>query len=320
MQGICFYLQLTPELLEACGYFSSKYSFSYEYQGDTHVLRQEGSSTIKIIDPLDIWEVESEGIHIEKTVRIASPKFLYGPDGVACRNAEIGICIIWTNKKLTQTGIIMPESDVICAQGRVCKFDYTFPPGMIAGDLDLEVNMYIKHPAIETYPDEENLINEAGASLGNAEETDINFDDLVVAFPIEEFASDTEPLWWVEFSEWEDPRGTDLFNQSNVCLYLNPNYACCPTPSITDNSIKNFDLLVDILAQTYFLMYTRLTEDEQTATKRGVGLAPNSICSVLHQLFEECNEMDGIQFEPPQMLLKSLQINLRKKLEASNHG
>ena len=52
MQDLYFYPKLTPELKEACGYSSDKYIFSYEYQGEYHGLRQKGSSTLKLSDPL----------------------------------------------------------------------------------------------------------------------------------------------------------------------------------------------------------------------------------------------------------------------------
>ena len=83
MQDLYFYPKLTPELKEACGYSSDKYIFSYEYQGEYHGLRQKGSSTLKLSDPLEIWKIETEGIRINKNVRIAYPQFLYGKDGIA---------------------------------------------------------------------------------------------------------------------------------------------------------------------------------------------------------------------------------------------
>ena len=101
MQDLYFYPKLTPELKEACGYSSDKYIFSYEYQGEHHGLRQKGSSTLKLSDPLDIWEIDKEGIIINKGINIAYPQLLYGKDGIACRGAELGICIEWTNKAMT---------------------------------------------------------------------------------------------------------------------------------------------------------------------------------------------------------------------------
>ena len=320
MQDLYFYPKLTPELKEACGYSSDKYIFSYEYQGEYHGLRQKGSSTLKLSDPLEIWKIETEGIRINKNVRIAYPQFLYGKDGIACQGAELGICITWTNKALTQTGIILPVNDVTLPQGRSCKFEFSFAPGTILGDLELSLNLYIKKSAAEILPNEDSLMNEAGGSVGELETVVLDFSSIYMEFPIEEFKSEKEPLWWVEFSQWEDPKVSDLFTRDNVCLYLNPYYSCCPAPSTSgdESTIKNLDLLIDILAQTYMLMFTRLSEDDLRATQQDIGLSPNSICSILHQFIEECEE--ELHFETPEALLKSLQINIRKKLEATDNG
>lgn len=320
MQDLYFYPKLTPELKETCGYSSDKYIFSYEYQGEYHGLRQKGSSTLKLSDPLEIWKIETEGIRINKNVRITYPQFLYGKDGIACQGAELGICITWTNKALTQTGIILPVNDVTLPQGRSCKFEFSFNPGTILGDLELTLNLYIKKSAAEILPNEDSLMNEAGVSVGELETVVLDFSSIYMEFPIEEFKSEKEPLWWVEFSQWEDPKVSDLFTRDNVCLYLNPYYSCCPAPSTSgdESTIKNLDLLIDILAQTYMLMFTRLSEDDLRATQQDIGLSPNSICSILHQFIEECEE--ELHFETLESLLKSLQINIRKKLEATDNG
>ena len=132
---------------------------------------------------------------------------------------------------------------------------------------------------------------------------------------IEEFKSEKEPLWWVEFSEWEDPKTTDMFTKDNICLYLNPYYEGCPAPSMdaSGGSIKNLDLLVDILAQTYLLIFNRLTDDDLRATKQNIGLTSNSICSILNQFIESCNETE-LDWGSSERLLKTLQINIRKML------
>ena len=141
---------------------------------------------------------------MDKTVRIAYPDLLKGKDGVVCKNAELGISIIWTNKKLTQTGIILPVSDITTPQGKTCKFHYAFEPGTLSGDLELSLSLFVKKAATQILSDEEDLINETGVNVGEIEHIVLDFNSLYMEFPIEEFRSETEPLWWVEFSEWED--------------------------------------------------------------------------------------------------------------------
>ena len=313
MQNIYFYPKLTDELLDACGCSTTKYKFTYSYQDKEFGLMQKGSSTIRVSDPREIWKIETEGLNLERTVKIAYPHLLYGKDGVACTGADIGICIIWTNKTLTQTGCILPEIDITTPQGRVCKFSHIFGPGEIVGDLELTISMYIKRAATEVQTEEDSLMNEEGVSIGEIDSVVLDFNSVYMEFPIEEFKSDKEPLWWVEFSQWEDPKTSDGFTKDNICLYLNPYYAACP---MTDGNIKNIDLLIDILATTYFMIFQRLSDDELHATQHDIGLQPNSICSILHQFLEDCAE--PLHFEAPEKLLKSLQKEIRNRLTAGD--
>lgn len=315
MQNIYFYPKLTDHLIEDCGCSVTKYMFTYSYQDQEFELEQKGTSVIRVSDPLEIWKIDTEGISFEKTVSIAYPRLLHGKQGVACTGAEIGLCIIWTNRTLTQTGCILPDVDLITPQGRTCTFRHTFAPGTIAGDLELTISAYIKKAASTVLNDEENLMNEEGVSVGELESIVLDFSSIYMEFPIEEYKSEKEPLWWVEFSQWEDPKTCDEFTKDNICLYLNPYYAACP---MTDGTIKNMDLLIDILATTYFMIFQRLSEDDLKATRQDIGLQPNSICSILHQFIEDCEEEP--RFETPEKLLKSLQKEMRIRLTAGDEG
>ena len=315
MDNISLYPTLSSDMLQKCGYVSDKYIYTYSYQGQYYGLKQKGVSTVKLTDPLELWKIEDEGLKIDKTVYIAYPNFLYGPEGVVCRDAEFGLCIIWTNKALTQTGLILPVSDITTSQGRVCKFSHEFPSGSISGDLELLLVMYVKKQAESVYEDEGALINEVGVTLGEIERTVLDLNSIYMEFPIEEYRSDKEPLWWVEFSEWEDPKTTDMFTKDNICLYLNPYYDSCPTPSMDSSggSIKNIDLLIDILDQTYLLIFERLSDDDLRATRMNIGLTSNSICSILNQFIQSCNDVE-LDWGSPERLLKTLQINIRSML------
>ncbi len=310
MEDIKFFPCLTDELLEKSGCVSEKYRFSYHATGTETPLQQKGSSVIKLTDPLDLWKLKEDGITVKKKLSIAYPDFLYGPDGVACKEADIGICIIWTNNRLTQTGHILPQSDISTAAGRTCYFEHTFHAGEIDGDLELSLVMYIRHAASNIDDAEKRLMNEEGVSVGEIDRVVVDFDSIYMEFPIEEFSSDKEPLWWIEFSQWEDPKSIEKFTKDNICLYLNPYYPSCP---MTDGNIKNIDLLIDILASAYMMMFQRLSEDDLAATRNDVDLAPNSICSILHDFIGKCNVTE-LRFETPELLLKTLQLNIRAML------
>lgn len=310
MENLKFYPTLTQELLNRAGCTNSKYLFSYVSGDHEFELKQKGSATVKLTDPLEMWKIEDDGLVLKKEICFAYPEQLYGENGIACCTAEIGICIIWTNHELTQTGCILPATDITTNTSRVCKFSHSFKSGEIKGDLELSLCLYIKKKGEQIRPEEKSLMNEEGVSIGEIETAVLDFNSAFMEFPIEEYISKDEPLWWVEFSQWEDPKSVELFTKENVCLYLNPYHSACP---MTDGTIKNADLLIEILSTTYFMMFQQLSPDDLKATRQNIGLLPNSICSILHQFIEECNETQ-LQFETPQILLKTLQINIRKKL------
>ena len=56
-------------------------------------------------------------------------------------------------------------------------------------------------------------------------------------------------------------------------------------------------------ATTYFMIFQRLSDDDPRATRQDIGLQFNSICSILHQFIEDCEE--ELHFETPERLLKS---------------
>lgn len=315
MDNFRFYPILTDDMAEKSGCSVEKYSFSYtsgEYEYD---LKQKGRSTIKLTDPSEIWNIENDGLRIEKQISIAYPDFLFGKNGIVCADADLGICIIWTNKTLTQTGSILPVNDITTPNGRKCYFEYDFEPGTISGDLELAVVLYVRKKADTVLEDEQNLMNEEGVSVGVLETVVLDFNSIYMEFPIEEIISEKEPLWWVEFSEWEDPKTIETFTKENICLYLNPHYSLCP---MTDGNIKNVEMLSEILAMTYYLIFNRLSDEDLRATRNDTNLEPGSICSVLHQFLLDCEE--ELIFEPREKLLKSLQMNIMKRLTEDDAG
>ena len=257
MDNLSFYPRLTDAMREACGLTVSKYEFFYFDQDKVYNLTQKGSSTIKLIaDSNPPWSIERGGVAFTKTVSIAYPRLLFGINGIACSNASIGICLLWTNKTLTQTGCLLPDSDIETETGRTCYFNCMFQPGTIKGDLELSIILYIKKKADTLLPGEDILINEEGAAVGEVETVVLDCNSTFMEFPIEEVNAPDEPLWWVSFSQWEDPR-IDLFDRENICLYLNVHYQACP---LIGEKIKNIDLLIDILSTTYLMIFQKIEE------------------------------------------------------------
>lgn len=312
MNELSFFPTLTEELIDSCDCRCSKYIFSYNDQRQEQELKQSGKSTIKLSEATDSWKIEQDGLIFRKEIKITHPHLLYGKQGIAPCGSEIGICIMWTNRFLTQTGYILPNSDSILSTGRTCIFYHEFMPGEIKGDLELSLIFYLKNKAESITADEEHLNNEVGVTLGEIETIALDFNSIYMEFPIEECNVSDQPLWWVEFSQWEDPR-VDLFSKENICLYLNTAYDDCP---MVGENIKNLELLIQIISTTYLLIFKNLNEEDLNATKHDVGLNPNSICSIMHQFILGC---DNLHWESDEALLKSIQINVATMLKEGDN-
>ena len=116
----------------------------------------------------------------------------------------------------------------------------------------------------------------------------------------------------MEFSQWEDPK-VDLFGKENICLYLNTFYDACP---MVGESIKNLELLIQIISSTYLLIFQKMSDDELTATKQDIGLNPNSIRSIMHQFIEACRNLDcELHWESWENLLKGIQCGVAAMLK-----
>lgn len=166
MENLYFYPTLTEELRERAGFTISSFGFSYFYDDEYRDLRQKGKHTVKLEDSWESWKIEIDGLHLKREITIEYPEVLYGEKGLACKDAVIGTCIIWTNKTLTQMGTILPVSEFNSGAIRHIVFEYDFKPGEIQGDLELETVLYIKRPAEVVLPNEERLMNDSGVNVG----------------------------------------------------------------------------------------------------------------------------------------------------------
>ena len=58
-----------------------------------------------------------------------------------------------------------------------------------------------------------------------------------------------------------------MFSKENICLYLNTAYDACP---MAGETIKNIDLLIQIISTTYLLIFKKMSVDDLYATKYDV--------------------------------------------------
>lgn len=282
---MCFFPRVTDELVGKLGVDSSDYLFSYyleDHPVELSFIRKRGLFAVE--DPSEVWKISEDGLRVQKSVSIDHPEKLFGKKGVAPAESYLAICILWTNRRLSQTGVIhAARADY--DRGVHLDFDHMFEPGTLCGDLSLDLVVYLKEPAVVVSSDELHLMNEAGAILGSLEEqTDITFDNNCMEFPIGEVHRPGEPLWWMSFSSWTDPR-EDSFSEENIQLILNTAHKDCP--EIKNGKTTRQDVLLEVLAGAFFSIFEKVREMDDAEIwsnmKDDTGLQPGSICGVLHQ-------------------------------------
>ena len=309
MDNLFFYPTFTDELREISGCTLSPFHFSYLYDGEYRDLLAKGKSTIKLEESSDSWRIEKDGIHLKREVIFEYPDTLYGENGIACKDAEIGVCIIWTNRTLTQMGTILPEASYYSGAVLHFVFEHDFGVGEISGDLELETILYIKKSATKILPTETSLMNETGVNIGVIDSIKIDFGSIYMDFPIQEVNSKQLPMWWLELKTWSDPR-QDLFTEDNLCLYLNTAYDSCPK---FGDKIKNEDVLIDIITTAYAMLFKKIEEMGVLAqTLNDVDLQPGSISKIVFYFWSSCEHpVDTSSFEK---LHKTLWPNVCKMI------
>ena len=305
MENLYFFPTINEKMLEDAGCYYTKYEYSYLIEGSYHPLKAKGKNIIKLEDSLESWKIEDDGLRITRQVTLEYPKTLKGKDGVACEEAEIGICIIWTNRALSQMGYILPESTVRDGIAERYNFRYEFPVGEIKGDLTLETVVYIKTAAQNVKSNETHLINEAGVTVGIIDSVSLNFENAYMEFPIKDVKEAKQPLWWLEFKQWEDPR-YDAFDEDNICLYLNSYYDYCPK---VGDKIKNIELLIEIISTAYMMIISKIDEmGFLNDTLNDVNLEPGSISKVIFYFYKNCAV--PLKYESIDSLQKSIHQNI----------
>lgn len=311
MENLFFFQKATSNLLELAGCNCEEYEFSFIRNGTSQVLHQSGVDVTRLSDSSETWKVENDGITLNRDVVINYPYFLKGKDGIACKKAELGMCIIWKNRKLSQKGYILPYKISSSEYTEIYSFRHTFLPGELSGDLVLDTVFYIKSSAEAVDSTEINLMNEEGVIVGEVDTKLIDFSNIYMDFPIFETSDKNQPLWWMEVVQWDDPT-VDKFTDENIKVYINTSYAECPK---IGDSIKNTEILSHIIATSYFILFSKLSDDELNRTRKDIDLEPNSICKILYYFIDLCVDNNNpLVFDNPERLLKTITFNVKRIL------
>lgn len=251
---------LTDDIRQKIQFHEAPYNFFYQDDAK-HELRckdSDDSKTYSLFEENGPWNVDEYNFGFSRTYSIKFHQFLFGENGVACKNSVLNIAIIWTSPESKQRGVIIADADIKLSETpKQITISHLFERAQLRGCVNLQTVLYIKTKGSPN-KDEKHLANTSGLILGELDNEVLLLDGNGSSFPVIIVQEPRQPLWWVK-CDWEDPT-TDLFSES-VAIYLNEKHK---SYTFIDRKSSNYNpqLVQEIFSQALFIIITKLKENE----------------------------------------------------------
>lgn len=247
------YPTLTDQHVVDAGISYSKLEFYYndkrltkltgEVKQREIVYDDQDQTTIELNDKSGVWDVGIDDLLIQQSVKIKSPSYLFGENGIAVENSKIGVAVLWSSKKSRQRG--SKKIGTLSQTDGSSKFqiELSFDTATLTGILEYSVVLFVEEPNLSV--DQFTFANESGLNLGAVFESTIILEGDESSFPIVSIESEEKPLWSLYYS-W----GTldESFNES-VTLRLNKSHSDYRFLNMEDTKYYNEPLFKQILIQ-----------------------------------------------------------------------
>lgn len=172
----------------------------------------DAGSTLNCLKTDGVWNVDENNLCIRRSVAMKKFRKLFGPDGIACRNATIGVSVIWTSPDSRQRGAESVMAISLSKEDLAEEKDHTFAEGeleidfsgaRLRGNVNFSTVLYIANAGTPE-ADETHLANEEGFILGELDSFDLRLEGTGSLFPVFEVYEVDQPLWYVR-CDWTDP-------------------------------------------------------------------------------------------------------------------
>mgnify|MGYP001195773627 CR=1 FL=1 len=277
---------LSEELHTKVGFQAVQYTFTYhseelEYHLSTEILdSQVRTDSLKVFDDKGLWTAAEHDLCLKRTFVLNNAFFLFGENGVAPQEAEIGLAVMWTSKASNQRGTILIDK-FRYEPGKSLEFkvDGSFASGLLKTNVKLQTILYLKEPGRKK-PNENHLANTTGIVLGVLDETVVILDGNGSVFPIVEVKESSKPLWWVE-CDWVDPL-YDRFDEENVKICLNKSHPHYSFLNLEETDMKS-PLLTEIIANALqIIIYKAKESNYWDDIIKGKDFEPGSVAEAVY--------------------------------------
>lgn len=226
---IFLYPSLTDDVRDSI-FQAKKYVFSYTgadgFDRDLEYETSEISGSVNCLRRDGVWDPDKNNILVRREIALRKYRKLFGPNGLACRDAHLGLSLVWTSPDSRQRGA-EPLAEFCVSEEQLderqdhtfteCEIELEFPVARIRGDVNFSVILYIAKAGTPS-KDETHLANEEGFVLGTFDSFVLRIDGTGSLFPVFERNEKDQPLWYVR-CDWTDPT-SDKFAES-VSININ---------------------------------------------------------------------------------------------------
>lgn len=267
---IFLYPTLSKELKESGIFQGKKYTFSYtNNDGFEKNLEYETAAEGSLVNCLKtdgVWSADKNNLCLKRTIALKNFRRLFGPQGIACRNATLGLSLKWMSSDSRQRGAESIFEFSVTKEDLSEIKDHTFVEGEIEkefsvaklrGDIEFSVVLYIAEAGIPE-KDETHLANEEGYVLGEFDTFILRIDGTGSLFPVFEVYEKDQPLWYVR-CDWTDPL-SDPFAES-VSINLNTAHK---NFKYIDRTQKTFcsQLLVEVMSSALCCIIEKIRSEK----------------------------------------------------------
>ena len=186
----------------------------------------EINNNLNCIETDGIWNVDTSDICFSNKIVIDHYRNLFGPSGIACKSAKLGLSVAWSSADSRQRGtkkigtFSVNANDYKSDEDKTTAeigFDISFHAASLRGDVSFSIVIYVDKAGVPE-PGENHLANVEGFILGTIDSFTIRLDGTGSVFPVFEIYDKNKPLWYVR-CDWVDPL-SDSFSE-NVSININ---------------------------------------------------------------------------------------------------
>ena len=262
--NVPFFPMLTDELLKEIRLDYSEYSLFYTANSENNpltlkpitVASKHEIPTYNLIDERGEWDAVHFDAIIEREIRVENTLPLFGSNGIAVHNAQLGIAVL-ISSLTSNHRYAVPVTRFSVNEERVHEtFRFTLEKNIYRERISLKTVLYV-YSAGTPASEEMVLANLPGTLLGTIDEIAVYIDGTGSLFPVKKESDPTKPLWRVE-CDWADPYN-DLFSEENVCVIFNqahPNYGMLKI----ENGMNGSPFLSDVIASALQIIITKTVE------------------------------------------------------------